>query len=351
MKLRRALAAAATTAVIAPIALLSAPAAFATGETPTPTASESTPAAEESTPAAEESTPTAEESTPAAEESTPAAEESTPAASTSPSASASESTEPSESAEPSEEPDYPYCEEVDENFEEQALDSEISGLPGKIVAGSGWHTFSLTVTNTSKATLNQVAVYAEVENFEIEDPDKFLSPYVELEFLNPATKQWEEIRETYEDEHGEPQEWAGGYFWGLDKMAPQDYIKSKLRLNVHKDAPVGDGYSFGTGAYLDTINGQDCIAESYGTDAYFTVLKPGSSNEDPGEAKPGDGTHKPGPETKPQGGVEELPVTGNLAETGSSSNLPVLGTIGGIAIVAGAGVVFAMKRRKVGAEA
>ncbi|WP_432155402.1 LAETG motif-containing sortase-dependent surface protein [Streptomyces sp. bgisy153] len=262
----------------------------------------------------------------------------------------------SEGEDDGEDSEPPFCEDIDEDYEGAALDSEITGLPGKIVAGSGWHDFSLKVTNTSKADLKEVAVYAEVENFRSDEYTDYLSPYVELQFLNPETKKWEEIRESFQDENGNDRSWAGGYFWGLDVMKPQDYIKADLRLSIHKDAPVGDGYFFDAGAYLDTVDDQECVATNYGSDAYFTVLAPGTSNEDPGEAEPGDGsTTKPipqtKPETKPQGGVSRLPVTGSLAETGSSSALPLIGTVGGVAVLAGAGVMFAVRRRKAGTTA
>jgi LPXTG-motif cell wall-anchored protein len=134
-------------------------------------------------------------------------------------------------------------------------------------------------------------------------------------------------------------------------MKPNDYNKIDLRVNIHKGAPAGESYHFGTGAYIDNINGEDCIAEGFGDGWFFDVLPAGSSNEDPGEAEPG--AEKPPAATpeKPQGGVSEQPVTGSLAETGSGSQLPVIGTVGGVAILAGAGVMFAMKRRRSGAEA
>lgn len=46
---------------------------------------------------------------------------------------------------------------------------------------------------------------------------------------------------------------------------------------------------------------------------------------------------------KPQGGSEQLPVTGSLAHTGSSSALPVIGLVGGAAVV---GAMFVVRRRK-----
>ncbi|MFJ4773472.1 hypothetical protein ACIP88_30925 [Streptomyces uncialis] len=389
MKLRRAMAAAAATAVIGPVALLSAPLAHAE-ESPSATPSESAPASSPaSTPPTGEpsdtASPTASDSA-SSSASTSASPDPSDSQSTSPAPSDTSSgtsdpggsqgptgptgpgnpgesetsggtdepgTEgPSEPGEPgeSEEPgDYPRCDEVDEDYEETALETKISGLPGKVVAGTGWHEFTLTTTNTSKADLNEVAFYAEVENFEIDDPSRFLSPYVSLQFFDVEDKRWREVRDTYVGENGETTEWAGAYFTGVDTMKPQDYVTSKLRLDIKKNAPAGDGYAFGSGGYLDTVDGQRCAAESFGTDAYFTVLTPGSPVDDPGVAKPGDGEGgkpKPGPATKPQGVVNQQPVTGNLAATGSSSALPMIGLFGGITVIAGGAAVFMARKRK-----
>ncbi|MFF4053825.1 LAETG motif-containing sortase-dependent surface protein [Streptomyces chartreusis] len=351
MKLRRALAAAATTAVIAPIALLSAPAAFATDETTsTPTVSESTPAAEESTPAAEESTPAAEESTPAAEESTPAAEESTPAAEESTPAAeestpaAEESTPAPEESTPSEGDGewnpYEDCEtfDLDDN-----LKAEISGLPSKIVAGSGWHNFEFVATNNSDKDLENVWIEAFTE-YADENVDESL-------YLNMAEIQVKQdgkwtssYQDSYKDEDGKVV-FTGSFVASLDKLEANSTSSLDLRVRVKSSAPAGSSFALSQAIYA----GEDAACYGNGEFYEFTVLAAGSTPGDVDPAEP-NGEKPTGIDgKKPQGEVEE--VTGNLAETGSSSNLPVIGTIGGIAIVAGAGVVFAMKRRKVGAEA
>ncbi|MEI5102115.1 LAETG motif-containing sortase-dependent surface protein [Streptomyces sp. PmtG] len=43
--------------------------------------------------------------------------------------------------------------------------------------------------------------------------------------------------------------------------------------------------------------------------------------------------------------VSDIPPTGSLAETGSSSALPAIGLVGGAAVVVGAGAVFVVRRR------
>jgi LPXTG-motif cell wall-anchored protein len=340
MKLRRAMAAAAATAVIAPLALLSAPAAFAdesTSPTPTETVTSEAPT--------EIPSDTASASAPETETPPPATETpgSSASASVTPSDSASASTEPepSETAEPSEDPsdpDVPFCEDLDENFGDAKVSADIKGLPGKMVAGDGFHNFKLVVTNDSKVDIQGVAFYAEVENYEL-DESKYLSPYVDLEFKNPENGSWDRIGSD---------DWAGDYFFYVEKLKSGASQSIDLRVSIDAKAPAGDAYSFGSGAYLDNVKGQDCIAEGW-AQYDFEVLKAGSSNPEPGDATPSDNGSKDSPK-KPQGDVSELP-TGNLAETGSSSALPVLGLVGGVAVVAGAGAVFVVRRRRTAAGA
>ncbi|MFH8973282.1 LAETG motif-containing sortase-dependent surface protein [Streptomyces sp. NPDC017890] len=370
MKLRRAIVTMAATSVIAPLALLSAPAAFAT-ESPAPAASssseadtssgdqnsssdgkttpsegESTPTDGQSTPSDGQSTPTDGQSTPSDDASTPSGDASTPGGSetTSPAPSTSAPTdEPTEPEDP--EAEVPFCEDVDAEYSAAKVSADIKGLPGKIVAGDGHHAFQLVVTNESKTDVKEVAFYAEVENYEFEDESKFLSSYVDLEFKNPETGAWDRIGDD---------EWAGDYFFFVEKLKAKASKTVDLRVSIDAKAPAGDAYSFAFGAYLDNVDGQECIASGW-AQYDFQVLKPGSGNPDPGTAKPSDKGDKGGKDDKisvkkPQGNVSELP-TGSLAETGSSSALPTIGLVGGLAVVVGGGAVFLVRRRKAGIEA
>jgi LPXTG-motif cell wall-anchored protein len=343
MKLRRVMAVAAATAVIAPLALLSAPVAFADGSpsaTPSETAVTETPSQSPSDTGSATPTDTGLPSDAPSNSASPSASTSG-SASPSPSGSSSVSASPSVSAEPSEmptDPDVPFCEDLDEDYSDAKVSADIKGLPGKIVAGDGFHAFKLVVTNDSEADIEGVAFYAEIENYEF-DEAKFLSPYVDLEFKNPETGSWDRIGND---------DWAGDYFFYVDKLKAEASKSVDLRVSIYKRAPAGDAYSFGSGAYLDNVEDQDCIAEGW-AQYDFKVLKAGSSNTDPGSATPSDNGSKD-PVHKPQGNVSDLP-TGNLADTGSSSALPMIGLVGGVAVVAGAGAVFAMRRRKAGTEA
>ncbi|WP_369196024.1 LAETG motif-containing sortase-dependent surface protein [Streptomyces djakartensis] len=327
MKLRRAMAAAAATAVIAPVALLAAPAAYASDET-TPTASASV---SESAPETS-SSPSATESKPA--ETTPApstsASSSAPATSSSPSTSASASTPapstsaPEESESPDPEPSV--CEDT-------KVDVAISGLPGKIAAGSGWHKFSLNVLNDSDSTLNDLDFFAGAS------PDKngeelFTSKQVRLQAWDPDSKVWTDLNEGG---------FAVGYVGYTDELKPGYQVDIPLRLNVSKSAPVGAGFSLGATIYGD----DDAECTGFGDVSYqFQIVSAGTDTDG---TKPQEGGKAPVTDEKPSGNTPE--VTGSLAETGSSSALPMISLVGGAAVVAGAGAIFVVRRRKAGAEA
>lgn len=202
------------------------------------------------------------------------------------------------------------------------LSLAVSGLPGKIVAGSGWHNFTLTAANHSDQDLGQVQWLATVDNYsDSDDENDWLSTFAQLEYFNPTSKSWESIA----DEAG------SGVYFGETTLGGKQTVAIKLRVNISSKAPAGDGYALGLGGYVDQE--KDCVHSSFAL-YELTVLAPGSSNENPGEPKPGKGD-KPSGGTKPQGGADEIPATGSLASTGSSSALPTIALVGGIAVVAG----------------
>lgn len=322
MKLRRAMAVAAATAVIAPVALLSAPAAFAT-ETPT---AETSPSAE--APSATPSTPAAGESTPATAETAPATTSSSPAAPNSPATTPSTpATSPSATAEEPDEEEPALC-------EDDTIDVSIKGLPGKIAAGSGWHKFTLNVYNSSDATLTDLVYFAGA-SADKNGEKLFKSKQVQLQAYDPDSKTWEDL--------SGPLGEAVGFVGYSDSLEPEFEVDLPLRINVKSSAPVGAGFSLGASIYTDA----EAECEGFGDVSYkFQIVKAGT---DTGGTKPQEGGKAPVPTEKPSSGTDTgAKVEGNLATTGSSSMLPTIGIAGGIAIVAGAGVVFAMKRRRNG---
>lgn len=319
MKLRRVMATAAATAVIAPVALLAAPAAFATEETdpaPTASASESTPA--ESDPATTD---------PASEPSASATETATDEPTATPSDTATETAGPSPSETASDEPTDEPTEPAE--CADTKVDVDIKGLPGKIAAGSGWHKFRMTVANNSESTLTDLFFVAGASADKAGE-NIFKNRQVELEARNPETGVWENIGT---DGH------AVGFIGWTDALKPDHLVNIPLRLNVKKSAPVGAGFSLGGSVYSDA----DAECVGFGQVAYkFRIVGAGTPADG---TEPQEGGKVPVTDEKPSKDTT-AEVSGSLAETGSSSALPTIGLLGGITLVAGAGVLFAVKRRR-----
>lgn len=347
MKIRRALAVAAATAVLAPVTLLSSPAAFAT-PSPTPEATESATASEEpGTPAAEEETETApapEQEKPAAEEGEekppaeeeqekPAGEEEkqeekAPAPSTTPPTPSPSVTAPSDS-----------CEDADESKFDKNLHTSLSGLPSRIVAGSGFHGFELNVENKGDKAYQRVDLGLVAALIDVESGQE-TTGHLTVQFKNPETGVWTDISADQDDE-------VGGYI-GYTGIRAQESFSIDLRLSVDKKAPKGIAYALAIGLYADEEG--NCVYSEGDRYYDFDVLAAGTDAGEPNEAEPQTGGKRPVP-VKPVGNTEIKPE-GTLAQTGSDSDLPVIATIGGVAILAGAGVVFALgRRRKAGATA
>lgn len=137
----------------------------------------------------------------------------------------------------------------------------------------------------------------------------------------------------------------GGGFVGdgyLISMGAKDVLDIDMRLRFTKGAPVGPGVSIAVGQYWN----EDGSCGYSETDLYdFDIVAAGTDPGDVPDVKPENGGHKP-IDTKPQGGSKEIPVTGTLATTGSSSALPAIGALGGAAVLLGAGTVHVVRRRR-----
>ncbi|MBW8821917.1 MAG: LPXTG cell wall anchor domain-containing protein [Streptomyces sp.] len=336
MKLRRALAAAAATAAIAPLALFAAPTAFADeSESPAPTATESTPA--DATSTAPESTPTDPATTPEAPASTPAtgapsttasgSATASTSASPSPSGSASASASPSPSA--SDEP-VDECEGDEDDApvinDSDTLHSSLTGLPESIVAGSGWTNFKFNVSNSGDDTIKDIQPIVGVGAVDW-DFETDYSDLVTLQVKQGGT--WVDVA----TEFGE-----GGSFNAFS-LDGGDSLSYQLRVKVDREVPSAIGIAIGLAEYSDDEGCWVSDDENAGI-YYFEVLPAGSNPGKPNDSKPQTGGKSPISD------VNDVDVDGRLAETGSSSALPVLGLVGGFAVVAGTGVVFAVKRRK-----
>ncbi|WP_406725948.1 LAETG motif-containing sortase-dependent surface protein [Streptomyces sp. GD-15H] len=363
MKLRRAMVTAAATAVISPLALLSAPAAFATGEQPSASTSSSSvnvdgddSSTEQTTPATDEETsPTTDETTTADEQNHSSTEESSPATDEETSPSADETTtdeeekeegdpvtdesSPATSPSPSESApgdDAQLC--VDEDGNDilelsEDLTSGLSGLPETIVAGSGWTNFRFNVSNTSDRDIKDISPLIGVAAIGWDDVEDY-SGEISVQVLDKSSGTWREVAGAA----GE-----GGTFTSFSLGAHKS-TSYELRLRVSGDVPDSVGVTIGFAHYSD--EGGCWIADDpNGWIYFFDILAAGSEPGKPADAKPQTGG------TKPISQVKTVEATGSLAETGSSSALPMIGLLGGAAVVAGAGAVFVVRRRKAGAVA
>ncbi|MBB5934734.1 LAETG motif-containing sortase-dependent surface protein [Streptomyces zagrosensis] len=361
MKLRRAFTAAAATAAILPATLLAAPAAFAEepSGTPTPTSTQSesgtptpsgTPTASDSpTTPAPSGTPST--TPPPTNSPSPSVTTTTPGSSPSPSDTASPTGTPTgtptdgPSASPSaseSEPPAP-CEDSDHYAEDPDLSTTLVGLPTKVVAGSGYHGFTFTVKNDTNRAFQRVDLGILAGTAHANAPEG-TGKYLTLQFKNPDTGFWENISTDADNE-------SHGYV-GYTSVRAHEKLNLDLRLSVAKKAPDGFGYAISIGVYADEEG--NCVFSS-GDYYEFEVVK--SAAQLPG------GKESEVPDAKPQGGKKPLPLPlrpagnkaihpqGELATTGSDSNLPTIAMIGGVAMVAGAGAIFVVRRRRAEAAA
>ncbi|MGW7609370.1 LAETG motif-containing sortase-dependent surface protein [Streptomyces sp. NPDC054766] len=207
----------------------------------------------------------------------------------------------------------------------------ITGLPGKIAAGSGWHKFSLNVLNNSDSTLSDLGYFAAASS-DKDGEDLFRSKQVQLQAYNPEDKAWENV-----DSDGA----AFGFVGYTPELKPDYEVDVPLRINVKSSAPVGAGFSLGASIYSDA----DAECAGFGEVAYkFQIVAAGTDTDG---TKPQEGGKVPVSD-KPADKSNTPQVDGSLAETGSSSALPMIGLAGGIAVVAGAGALVVVRRRKSG---
>jgi LPXTG-motif cell wall-anchored protein len=345
MKLRRTLVTAAATAAIVPLALLSAPTAFAE-ETGSPSASASESQSTSASPSESESTgasaSASDTTSPSASDSESQSSTSSPSGSASQSSSSSASSSASASASEDDDSFDPYtdCESIDLD---EKLSATISGLPSKIVAGSGWHDFTYEVENNTGADLKNVYMASYLEYDGEDNEDVWLSEGLAVLQVKEDGKWTDAYQESYEDEDGKNVNVTGSFVALLDELAKDESATLDLRVKVKASAPAGAAIALSQAIYVG--DKADC---HFNGDIYdVQILAAGSDAGDVDDAEPnGD---KPSNDTKPQGSAK--PISGSLASTGSNSALPMIGLVGGAAVVAGAGAVFAVRRRKTGAHA
>ncbi|MFE1174196.1 LPXTG cell wall anchor domain-containing protein [Streptomyces sp. NPDC058773] len=221
----------------------------------------------------------------------------------------------------------------------------VRGLPRQLIAGGAWTPFSMKLTNATDKPLGKVQPFLLVSSAEEVD-----RPYRELEteYRDAKTGRWKTFHDAEPDD-----------LFGFFAIGPRSAITLQLRTRVVKDAKPGAGYAIAAGDYRNRDGSCGSAKEAWYD---FTILPAGAKptqrpTAEPGEpGKPG-GTAEPGRSAASGGGTGGSDSAGglgpqggaHLAATGSSSALPAIALVGGGAMVAGAGAVIGVRRRKGGA--
>ncbi|MET8469952.1 hypothetical protein ABZY90_02605 [Streptomyces sp. NPDC006422] len=226
--------------------------------------------------------------------------------------------------------------------------AELRGLPSKIVAGSGWHAFTFRVTNMTDQDFASARAQVYAFSFAYED-ESDTSRYLSLQWFDGSA--WRDLDNDVEHDASFP---ASG------PLARGAHSDVRMRIAVDAKAPAGAGAGL---ALAVSVDPEGVCGYSVPEDAYwdFDILAAGSSS---GHVPPASGhTGKPKPtaaagasasasaSSAPSPQASSTPVDGSLASTGAGSLVPTFGAAAGVAVVAGAGVVYAVRRRRVGDEA
>ncbi|WP_448318797.1 hypothetical protein [Streptomyces sp. CO7] len=333
MRVRRALAVAAATAVVAPLTLLSAPAAFAEDPTPSASQSQSVGGTPESGGAATTEPAAGGDATDGGTPATGGGDTS-PETTGTPTAPAApgedeltgrvEDLAEGDGEEEGEGEEYPLCEK---RGIDKGLSTKITGLPATYVAGSGWDEFRLTVTNRTGKELDRVWFDVSIE-----------LGAAEVEYLDEGgwtdEFRWEGDTASF-----------GGY---AEDVAAGEALVSDLRVRVRAGAQSDESFAVGGALY----QGADDTCFHNGDTYEFVVLPAGTStpSQTPSPSASPSVTPSPsnsGTSASPQGGGQ---TTGNLAATGSDRALGLVGAAGAAAVVLGGGAVLVTRRRNAGAR-
>ncbi|MDN3297464.1 LPXTG cell wall anchor domain-containing protein [Streptomyces ficellus] len=211
---------------------------------------------------------------------------------------------------------------------EDRLTVDVTGLPAKVTAGTTVD-FTLRVTNGTGRTLDEVWPEVSIHATD-KSGEKSLDDLLDVQWSTTASPTWQDL---------DADEFAGA----IEKLKAGAHADVKLRLKVDASAVAGDGEAAVAADYVneDGTCGGMPEYEEYDFDVVAAAVKPGKTTPPSTSG------------TQAQGATSNQPVTttsGSLADTGSSSAMPKVALAGGAAVALGAGAMFAVRRRKAGAD-
>ncbi|MFJ7077708.1 LAETG motif-containing sortase-dependent surface protein [Streptomyces sp. NPDC098781] len=220
--------------------------------------------------------------------------------------------------------------------EDPSMRPTLDGLPGRIAVGSGWHDLTLKVLNDTDKALEDVEVgltkvaYDKMPDMPTESPE-----YVDMQRQDPTSRAWVDI--PFPDDFE-------GVLTTTD-VAPHETLTFRLRLRVNEGIPLGNSglpkdEGKGEGDVMARLRWLDANDECRWSRAWEGF---GIYESDPGQE---DGPSSTAPSSPGTGTGAGTAPSGDLAETGSSSALPLLTLAGGAAVAVGGGAVYAVRRRR-----
>ncbi|MEV6250861.1 LPXTG cell wall anchor domain-containing protein [Streptomyces sp. NPDC051742] len=241
-----------------------------------------------------------------------------------------------------------FFEEIGGECEEEntSLTVALSG-PKTVTAGEPT-VFSLRVTNTSDAPLDDVNAFAGALRIPegddvIDEETDFADRMIPVEWSSADNLEWTSFTEEFDSIE-------------IGRLAKGAHYDVKLRLTVAADAPAGKGAAFSQAEY--EANDGDCGMGDFADVTFDILAAKGDKPKPEPTPTPSATTTTPTPapstagntNTTPQGGSSTTRVNGSLAATGADDTLP-LGLAAGAAVALGAGAVFFARRRKADANA
>jgi hypothetical protein len=227
---------------------------------------------------------------------------------------------------------------------DDALSVDVSGLPQKIVAGSGWHPFTFSVANRTSDDLGDIYVQSFTEyGAGVNEGDSLQLDLARLQFHDPETGTWTDAYQDYYQDGAARHAYSGTFVALVRDLRSGSTVDLQLRVRVASRAPAGASFALSTAVYA----GQGTSCNINGDTYDFTVLAAGSHPSGVGTARP-NGQKPPGAQdggTRTQGGAQVVPFGGALADTGTSEAVPIMGLIGALAVVVGALLMFGSRRR------
>ncbi|MEU2878990.1 hypothetical protein [Streptomyces sp. NPDC007070] len=163
--------------------------------------------------------------------------------------------------------DVPTCYDLDTahgQYHGNTLVGRTFGVPRSIAPGTGWTTYTATLTNASAKKLRFFELSAELGSYVYNEGERDLSPYGDLQYWDSSRHAWTTLRRA----DGK----AGGAVPGPTTLEPRASVHVQLRFRVGGDLPMDQTYDAFTGVvgtFVDHYRDTDCSAHGNADGSFF----------------------------------------------------------------------------------